>query len=224
MNHDKLTKEAWKIIKDDKLEADPNIKILRQIHDQFAGTDSSFLKSDLQGAITVYLHHWLSGNGTVCAQIKAGFGKTWIILQLASLLRYHEKQVRIVLVTDLLYMQFQNDNLVLNPNNPFEISLLQDLTPDDCRGKYVIVDEVDDAIDKGFGLVDKQRKHALGMLSLKYAAKVCMLSASYDSFHKSFLRLCFDQSFIKQFRGIQEIISDIAPHEVQKPIKSFKTE
>jgi hypothetical protein len=52
-------------------------------------------------------------------------------------------------------MQFQNDNLVLNPNNPFEISLLQDLTPDDCRGKYVIVDEVDDAIDKGFGLVDK---------------------------------------------------------------------
>ena len=67
MNHDKLTKEAWKIIKDDKLEADPNIKILRQIHDQFAGSDSSFLKSDLQGAITVYLHHWLSGNGTVCA-------------------------------------------------------------------------------------------------------------------------------------------------------------
>lgn len=60
-----------------------------------------------------------------------------------------------MLVTDLLYMQFQNDNLVLNPNNPFEISLLQDLTPDDCRGKYVIVDEVDDAIDKGFGLVDK---------------------------------------------------------------------
>ena len=60
------------------------------------------------------------------------------------------------------------------------------------------------------------------MISLKYALAVYMLSASYDIFHRQFLRKCFNQYHVEVFRGIQEIINNIAPNEVQKQMKTFK--
>ena len=66
----------------------------------------------------------------------------------------------------------------------------------------MILDEVDEGIDKCCALDDIENKHALGMMSIRYAVKSFFLSASYDNFHLAFLRDCFKGTKPKVFKGV----------------------
>jgi len=82
------------------------------------------------------------------ARVKAGMGKTMISLLIGGLQRNKGLDVLVVLVNKLLYEQFRFENDVYFKGDPLAVEMIEDITPEICRDKVVILDESDYAIDK----------------------------------------------------------------------------
>ena len=95
----------------------------------------------------------------------------------------------VVVVNEMLYEQFNLDINLYFKDEPLKIYLLASLTPEDCTGKVVFLDEADYGIDN-FGVYFPS-PNLLGLVSLVKAKKNIFLSATYDSFHRAFLRDLF---------------------------------
>ena len=126
----------------------------------------------------------------VSVQCKSGMGKTNIILKSCKWFKeVMGEDPIVVVVNEMLYEQFNLDINLYFKDEPLKIYLLASLTPEDCTGKVVFLDEADYGIDN-FGVYFPS-PNLLGLVSLVKAKKNIFLSATYDNFHKAFLRDLF---------------------------------
>ena len=126
----------------------------------------------------------------VSVQCKSGMGKTNIILKSCKWFKeVMGEDPIVVVVNDMLYEQFNLDINLYFKDDPLKIYELASLTPADCEGKVVFLDEADYGIDN-FGVYFPS-PNLLGLVSLVKAKKNIFLSATYDSFHRAFLRDLF---------------------------------
>lgn len=65
----------------------------------------------------------------------------------------------------------------------------------------MIFDEADYGIDHFVAFINKVQNTPMAVLALKKAVSVVFLSATFDNFHKKFLRKCFGIHSIIEFKG-----------------------
>ena len=128
---------------------------------------------------------------------------------LAMELRNRGEEPLIVLVNQMLYEQFNFDNSLYFSEDKLKIQELQYLTPNDCLGKHVILDEADFAIDKYS--VYFPTTEPLGLVSMKTAKQLYFLSATYDDFHRQYLRDIFSISGKQHlvFKSTHQLINGV---------------
>ena len=88
-----------------------------------------------------------ANNLNVSVQCKSGMGKTNIILTSCKWFKEMGEDPIVVVVNDMLYEQFNLDINLYFKDEPLKIYLLASLTPEDCTGKVVFLDEADYGID-----------------------------------------------------------------------------
>lgn len=90
------------------------------------------------------------------------------------------------------------------------------LDADFVRDRVVIFDEADYGIDNFVCMISQTQNKPMAVLVLKNALQVIFISATFDNFHRSFLKKCFSVPQIIEFKGAYQIIQQTDSDYVDK--------